>query len=537
MELTINKECLMRLINLAIATEKRTQAKKMSKYTTGVEFENKIQKILRLTLKNTIKDFNIRVEDFSVAVLNLQGVFRWFSQYNFRRLKAVQNIKLAMNNVSGDYYRELAMNNLSVDYDMDYDMELVLSLDTFKATTLCKSAECQAKKEKEERLQSLKRYKKELSKPPVQYNKMNDFVAYDDTLDFITSEKYIWQQRYEYIWQQKDINELVTEKHNRWIENAEHKLKEYKGYMQRFFSDDLHKEFIDDVFIAEIKSTEERLTKESEDSIKTVNEYFNMLKNEVETIFSSEASRLEFSMRMFFKFYSIWIRPNTRIRLNTFKDDVWDIKQMINSFDITLLTDEQIFDIWDKMQELLKVKKNKADVYTNEQRLEKTKELMALDIEYRKYEKYSIGCNLFSLIEKSDVEIDDEIARMHENIERDKQEKFAEEEFELKANVIMGVDFETKEPKQFKVAVGMLATINEDTYGDTYVVIDIDTTSNKIQVIDREQRLFWLDCKTIHDIDKYRLSLNGRITRNKILGDLLPHFIEQAENKGLYVIK
>jgi hypothetical protein len=95
----------------------------------------------------------------------------------------------------------------------------------------------------------------------------------------------------------------------------------------------------------------------------------------------------------------------------------------------------------------------------------------------------------------------------------------------------MGVDFETKEPKQFKVAVGMLASIN----GDFYAVIDIDITSNKIQVIDCERPSFWLDCKTIHDMYRHSLSVNS--LRKKRLGDSLLYYTEQAESKGLYVIK
>ena len=147
MELTINKECLMRILNLAIATEKRTMAKEKNKYNVSVIFASKMERILGFALKNTIRDFNMQVEDFSGAVLNLQGVFRWFSKRNFKELKTVQNIKLKMNDVDGDY-----------------DKELALSFDTFQATTLCKSAEYQAKKEEEERLQLLKSKKEQLER-------------------------------------------------------------------------------------------------------------------------------------------------------------------------------------------------------------------------------------------------------------------------------------------------------------------------------------------------------------------------------------
>jgi hypothetical protein len=541
MELTINKECLMRLLNLALTTEKRVNAKTSTKWDRINLFEKQLNKILSLGMKKTIKELGLSAEDFSGAVLNLQGAFRWFSKYNFKELKAVQNIIL---------------RKKDVDHYAGYDTELTIKFDTFGISTYCKSTEYQAKKEEEERLQRLNsmygdllRYKEELSNPTQQrYDKMNDFVAYDDILDFVTSKSVNFGNSFilwKYTWKQNNINKLVTANHNRWIENAEHGLKEYKSCMQRFFSDDLHKELIDDVFIAEIKGIEERLTKESEDSIKTVNECFNGLKNEVEAIFSSEASRLEFSMRLFYSFYSDWIHTNKRLMLNDFKNDVSNIKEMINSFDVNLLTNEQIFDIWNKMQELLKVKKNKADVYTNEQKLEKTKELMALNIEFQKYSKYGLGCNLFSLIEKSDVEIDKEIAGIHASIERKKQEKVAEEEFELKANVVTGVDSKTKEPKQFKVAVGMLADIYLQETGyinrSSYVIIDIDMAENKIQVMDRERNQFWLDCKTIHDIDKKYAHLHScslyRFQRDKILGDLLPYFIEQAESKGLYVIQ
>ena len=45
MELTINKECLMRILNLAIATEKRIMAKEKNKYNAGITLESKIQNL------------------------------------------------------------------------------------------------------------------------------------------------------------------------------------------------------------------------------------------------------------------------------------------------------------------------------------------------------------------------------------------------------------------------------------------------------------------------------------------------------------
>ena len=104
-----------------------------------------------------------------------------------------------------------------------------------------------------------------LSKPPVEYNKMNDFVVYGNILDFITG-----QGVYRYSWKVNDINQLIQKNHSKWIENAEHRLQEYKNLMESFFSDDLHKELIDDAFIAEIRGIEERLIQEQGNYIKTL---------------------------------------------------------------------------------------------------------------------------------------------------------------------------------------------------------------------------------------------------------------------------
>lgn len=115
--------------------------------------------------------------------------------------------------------------------------------------------------------------------------------------------------------------------------------------------------------------------------------------------------------------------------------------------------------------------------------------------------------------------------------------------FESKMQRILGFALK-KTIKDFNMEVedfsGAVLNLQEREWARyTYVIIDIDTAQNKIQVMDREQNQFWLDCKTIHDIDRNSLSLNSfsRFTRDKILGDLLPHFTEQAESKGLYVIK
>lgn len=510
---------------------------------------------------------NIKIKEAQIRTMN---AFQKLLSCTCKKLGGIEVekiINLIYPNVKGTILTKARVKNWLKDAEkitLEYDAEnRVLS---FIVTRFCKEAgryfksgivisdvlneavaiEMQKQKEAEEyerQYEELLRRKKKLVDITRYVRQGEEFLNYNNIIELTQLKNRVAFAEYNgyYRWEKDNLNKLFDTALQYWEKWANYQLQEYQKDKEYFFSDERHKELVDDAFIKEIKGVETTLIEKTRKDTQEIKECFNRLANEINEAFSNEALRFEFAVKLFHDFYYKWMARSRRIGLDDFIIDMANTEAMLNSFDINLLEKERIFDLWDKMAELLKVKKSKKDVYTNEDRLDKVKELKRLAVE-----DGGICCwgSLFYLVNKSDAEIDDLIVYYKKQIEEKKQEKIAKEEFERNASTVRAMDKYTKEAEECKVATGCLIgyyTPLEGSGGLGYtrhnaVIIDIDVEKNQIQVIHECGRQYWLNCDEVYNIGIYPLRSCSLYLhkRNQIIGDLLPFFQEQAKKKGLY---